>query len=500
MKKKGLLRNVISFSTGVGLSRLTGLLREMIFAMFFGASSYMDAFRVAYNVPNILRDLVAEGSLSAVVVPSLVSKEKEGKEKFFELFDRVISSVLIYVTILSIAMIILSPVIMRIVVPGFLSDPDKFNLVVSLSRIIFPFLIIVSLATVLSGFLNIYKHFFASGFATVLFNTGIILSVVILYPILKKAGISPIYSAAIGVIVGGILQLLVYVPFLLKHGYVYKFRNPFHPEVNSMIISMLPVMGGIAAGRINVVVNTYIASFLVVGSISYLSYAFRLMTLPLGVFGVSVSTVALPDMSREEGYATFVRGMKINFAFTIPVAFLLYFLSVPVVGIIYQHGVFSYTDTLNTASVLKLYAIGIPFLSVVKLISSLFYSRKDTKTPALITLGAVIVNILVALSLVKMISYRALAVSLVSSSFFNASLLWFFATKKFGFKFNVDLLKEMVLWIILSFVIVLPSLIGNRIFMGSTFKVYILQLICGIISTIIWLAFIVIRRRYGRTI
>ncbi len=500
MKKKGFLKGVLSFSSGVLFSRLTGLLRETILAMFFGATAYMDAFRVAYNIPNILRDLVAEGSLSAVVVPNLVKKEKKGEKEFFILLDKVISAILVYVTILVITLIFASPLLMKFIIPGFLSDPEKFNLTVNLTRIIFPFLLIVSLATVLTGVLNIYRHFFVSGFATVLFNTGIILSTIFLYPVLNSNGISPIYAPAIGVLVGGVLQIGLYIPFIVKHKYKYRFKNPYDKEINQMLKLMLPIIAGIAAARINVVVNTYIASFLAVGSISYLSYAFRLMTLPLGVLGVSISTVALPDMSREEDYKTFEKGMEMNFAFTIPAAFLLYVLAEPISGIIYQHGIFSYTDTLKTAAVLKIYAFGIPFLSIVKLISSLFYSRNQTKIPALITMFSVVVNVGVALIFLKALAYRSLALSLVVSAFFNASVLWIMAYKRFNLSFGKYLLKSVLLWVAKSFIIIIPVIMINRFIYGNTITIYLLQLVSSMISVSIWFLFVFIRRKYGRNI
>lgn len=414
------LKRVFQFSTGTFLSRITGLFREIVFAYLFGARMEMDALRVAFNIPNLFRDFFAEGGLNAAFVPVFTEYMERDKREGWRYFNSFFLFLSLFLTLFVILGILFSPLLVNLVAGGFHTIPGKFELTVALTKICFPFLLLISLSAMFMGALTYFGRFLITGISPVFFNLSIILISLTLSPIFG------IKAVCIGILAGGFLQGAFQFPFLFLHG--YRPSISFHRGVIRTIKLMGPVFIGFAAMRINVAVNTFIASFLIPGAVSYLAYAYRIMQLPYGVFGVAVSTVALPELSKrvyhgEEKDGAFLRAIRISLLLTLPTTLLLYKISLPAVRILYERGNFMAIDSLETSRTLVLYLIAIPFLSLTKVLQSMYYARKDVKTPMRISWYTMGVNITIALLLIPYLNYRALALSTSLSSIFQTFLL-----------------------------------------------------------------------------
>ena len=424
-----LIKKAFGFSLGTAISRVTGLLREMVLAHLFGASMFMDAFRVAFNIPNLLRDELAEGSLTPSFIPIYSEySEKKSRGEADKFASIIINNFLFITLVISIIGILISPFLVKLIAFGFTGE--KFSLAVSLTKIMFPFLIFVTISAIFMGILNYHGRFFTTGFAPVFFNLGIIVFSWFLY---TKIGI---IGAAIGVITGAVLHLLYQLIWTLKDGFRLRFKlNFLHPDFLRVVKIMLPIAIGFAAGKINTIVNTLIASFLETGSISYLSYSYRLVHLPVGIIGVAIANVVLPTLSKElsqgrGGANTIKCAMKLTISIIIPLAILLFLLADFIVKLIYEHGNFTANDTIFTASCLRFYAPAIIGFSLTRVFASIFYSMKDSKTPFFVGLGAVAVNLIIALTLKNILGVNALALAVSVSSCINALILFLLITKK----------------------------------------------------------------------
>lgn len=425
-------KSVGIFSLATGVSRVFGMVREMVFAYLFGAGYSMDAFRLAYNIPNVLRDLFAEGTLGASFVPVFAEyHQRRGEREAWDLANLTFSALLLTVGVVTVLGILGSPWIVRVVAYGFGREAGKLGLTVQLTRLMFPFLLLICLAALVMAILNFFGHFFITGIAPVMFNIGIIGASLILYAMFERIGISPIFGVAIGVLIGGAAQLGFQVSPLLREGYSFRLRLSLsHPGVRRVGRLAAPVVLGLAATRINVFINMFLASLLEEGSVSWLGYAFRLMVLPLGVFGVAVSAVALPRAARQAALEesdkvreTLSLSLRLVFLLTIPASLLLFTLASPMVKVLYERGEFGATDTLATAQALRLYCIGIFAVASVKVLASIFYSLKDSRTPMKVSLVTVAVNLLLSLLLIRSMRFRALAFAASTAAIFNFGLL-----------------------------------------------------------------------------
>jgi putative peptidoglycan lipid II flippase len=354
----------IARSTGVVssatfLSRILGLVREQVFAYLFGAGFATDAFIAAFRIPNLLRDLFAEGALSSAFIPVFTDHvTNQGSEKAWELANLVLNLLLITLCAIVILGIVFSPYIVQLIAPGFGDEPGKQELTTHLSRIMFPFLLLVALAALVMGILNTFRRFGVPALAPTMFNLGMIAGGIFLSPYFDP----PIVGMALGVLLGGFGQLAIQLPVLRKMGFKYRFRiNLRHPGVKRILFLMTPATLGLASTQVNIFVNTLIASLLPQGSVSYLNYSFRLMQFPIGVFGVAVATVTFPIISayaakKEMGevVSTFSSSLKLVFFLAIPSAVFLAVASKPVISVLFQHGRFTYLDTLATSQALRL--------------------------------------------------------------------------------------------------------------------------------------------------
>jgi putative peptidoglycan lipid II flippase len=408
------------------MSRITGLVRESVMSRLFGAGFVMDAFNLGFRIPNLTRDLFAEGALSSAFVPTFTEYlTTRSKKEAAELANLVATALIVVVGTICALGVIFAPGLVTILATGFRSDPQKFMLAVVMTRIMFPFLLLVALAAQAMGVLNACNQFFVPAMASTFFNIGSVgFGLIIGYLIGPYAGISHIEGMAIGVVLGGALQLAWQLPSLRRSG--FRFRPDFRWD-HSGLVHILQLMGpailGNAATQINVMVNTNFASQLGNGPVSWLSYAFRFMQLPLGLFGVAIASATLPAVSRsaatrnyDEFRRTLSRSLAMVFLLTIPSSVGLHVLGPSIIGAVYQGGHFHVSDTYQTASALSCYAIGLAGYAALKVISPSFYALGDARTPMYISLASILVNFGAAFALTRYTSLGHAGLALSTSA------------------------------------------------------------------------------------
>jgi len=440
-KKRNFAADAGLVSMATMASRVFGLAREQVMAGIFGAGLATDAFNVAFRVPNLLRDLFAEGALSAAFVPTFTETDhRRGREEAWRLGAQVMNALAVALAIVTIVGWFITPWLVPLLAPGFSKIPGKVELTILLSRVMLPFLLIVALAAAAMGMLNALRRFSVPALAPLFLNLGMILGGLALIPVFRAMGQPTILAMAFGVLLGGLLQLLVQLPLLWKLG----FRPAWpplltHPGVRRIAFLMLPATIGLAATQLNIFVNTILASMLSQGSVSWLSYAFRLMQLPIGVFGVALATVSLPTVARQavEGNLEALRGtvsgaIRLVFALTLPATFGLWALSLPLVRLLYQHGHFHTWDTNETAAALSAYCVGLCAYSAVKVLVPTYYALGDTRTPVMASFLSVLVNLGGNLLLMRPLGHVGLALSTSLTMLFNFAQLSFYLRKKLG--------------------------------------------------------------------
>lgn len=427
-ENKIITKAAIVIGTGTLLSRILGFFRDMVIAHFFGAGMVADAFFVAFRIPNLWRRLVGEGSLTISFIPVYTEyldqrSEKEIKEVTHIAFTLMglILLVIIFVGIL------LSPILIQIIAPGFARIPDKFQLTVTLNQIIFPYLFFMGLFALCMGVLNSYRHFFAPAFSPIFLNICIILSVFLFYQVFQK----PVMTLAIGVLAGGVIQFLFQIPFLWLKRITFRFNFHFgHPAIKRIGSLMVPGLIGTAVYQLNVFIDTIFASFLPSGSVSYLFFADRLLEFPLGVFAIAIGMASLPSLSglaAQGKMGEFRETLSFTFrlvAFiSIPAMVGLIALKTPIINLLLQRGLFDYSATLMTAKALLFYSVGLWAIAGVRAIVPAFYSLKDAWTPlkiGLICLGA---NVILNGIFIIPLKHAGLALATSLSSILNLLLL-----------------------------------------------------------------------------
>ena len=382
-------------------SRVLGLAREQIFAALFGGGRVMDAFTIAFRIPNLLRDLFAEGALSTAFV-TVFSRTAalQDTAAAWRLADKVATLTAVSLSAITVTGIATAPWLVAALAPGF--DPGKAALTVTLTRIMYPFILLVSLAALVMGMLNARNVFGMPAMASSFFNLGSIVSGVLLgYWLDPHFGARAILGLAIGTLVGGTLQLVVQLPALRRAG--HSFHPDFHwrdPGVRSILRLMGPSVIAASTTQLNVLVNSVFASQLGDGPTFWLTVAFRLMQLPLGIFGVALGTVALPLLARmaatgntEAFRSELARGMRLTFLMTIPSSIGLMVLAEPIISVLYQHGRFGAHETAESAAALRLYAIGLCGYAALKVLVNAFYALERRRTPMLVSFLAVGLNL-----------------------------------------------------------------------------------------------------------
>jgi putative peptidoglycan lipid II flippase len=489
-------RGVRAFTIGTAISRFLGLVRESVFAYLFGAGMATDAFNAAFRIPNLFRDLFAETALSAAFIPPLTSARQKGKEEQNLLASNVFNMLLIVVGITVVLGIVLSPYIVKVIAFGFGAVPNKLGLTTALTSVIFPFLLFIAFAAWAMGYLNTEQEFFIPSLAPAFFNVLSIATPIVLYAYLVNHGVEPIFGMAIGVILGGLMQFLIQIPKLHNKGFRYRFYiNLKDPGFKRILILFVPVAIGLAASRINVTVDIFLISLLAERSMTWLNYAFRIMHLPLGLFGIAVGTVALPTISRyvaeekhSEAKKTLFDSIRLVFFLTVASAAIIAFLSYPITRLIYERGKFTPFDTYATTQALILYIIGIPFVAGVRNTASVYYAYKDARTPMYASFTAVAVNIALNLLLMRIIGFRAFPLSTTISSFVNLAILFYFLPRKIG-KFNIlPLVKYFLLLVIAACAAGLAAMVINSFLTGAIGIAFINQILNLLISGISALA------------
>ncbi len=413
-------------------SRILGLVRDQVMAYLFGAGGQMDAYNVAFRIPNLVRDLFAEGAMSAAFVPAFTRQlSGSDRERAWRLGNLVITTlVLVTGAVVAVGVIFAGP-ITRLFAGSYAEVPGKLELTAQLTRVMFPFLTLVAVAAAFMGMLNALHKFFVPAVSPAMFNVGSIVCTIGLVPVMPLIGWPAIMAPAIGVLVGGFGQAAAQWPLLRREGFrlrpLLDFRDPGLREI---LVLMGPGVIGLAGVQINVLINTILAAREGDGPVSWLNYAFRLMYMPIGLFGVSIATAALPSLSRHaarddraEMRATIAHGLRLMLMLNMPATVGLVVLATPIVALIFEHGQFTAADTAATASALAWYAPGLIGYSAVKIAVPSFYALRDSRTPMLVSMATVAVNIALNLSLARVMGYRGLALGTALASMFNAALL-----------------------------------------------------------------------------
>ncbi len=433
----GVARHVGKVSAATFLSRVLGLLRDQVFAALFGAGTAADAFNMAFRVPNLVRDLFAEGAMSASFVPTFTEwRQKHGDDAAWALGRQLMSTLLAVLLALCALGWLLSPTIVGLMAGGFAAVPGKLDLTVLLTRIMLPFLPAMALSAAAMGMLNARGVFFLPAFAPALLNVGMIVFGLAAIPLCRAHGWPVITGMATGVVLGGALQFATQLPALARLGFRFRLEWPtWHPGVRRVALLMLPATVGLAATQLNVFVSQAIAASFREGSVSWLQYAFRLMQLPIGLFGVAVATVSLPAMSRAAVSgdaprlrATLSESVRLVFLLTVPSALFLAVFARPIIALLFQHGAFRAADTSATGDALLMYCIGLPAFAAVGIFTRAYYALGDTRTPVRSTFVAVGTNLALNLLFVGPLArlgleHRGLALATSATAILNLTQL-----------------------------------------------------------------------------
>ena len=419
------------------LSRIFGFIRDMVVARYFGAGLATDAFFVAFRIPNLLRRLLAEGSLTVSFVPVFTEYLKvKSKEEALELANVAFTMLSIILVVVSLLGVLLSPYIVALMAPGFMKEPDKFALTVLLTKIMFPYIFFISLVALCMGILNSLRHFAAPALSPVVLNISMIAAALFLRDFFAE----PILALSVGVMVGGLLQLGMQVPALLQKGVRlrpdYNFR---HPGVKRIGALMVPAAFGAAVYQINIFISTLIASFLPGGSVSFLYYADRVVELPLGVFAIAIGTASLPSLSEQVSKGEF-EAMKETLSFSlrlilfiaIPATIALIGLREPIISVLFQRGAFDSTSTILTAQALFYYSLGLWAFSAIRVVISGFYAFQDTTTPVKVGVAALIINTVFSVALMFPLKHGGLALATSIATAFNVVVLYIILKKRIG--------------------------------------------------------------------
>ncbi len=418
-------------------SRVLGLVRDIVIAAFFGAGPAADAFFVAFRIPNLLRRLFAEGSLTVSFIPVFAEYlVKRGREEAFALARSSWWILIITLAVVSVLGVLLSPLIVKIIGMGWVSSPDKFDLTVLLTRIMFPYIFFIGMVALAMGILNTLGHFAAPACSPALLSVAMVSSVLLISPHLEK----PVLGLATGVMIGGGLQLTLQIPFMIRKGFRLFVRSPlYHTAIKRIALLMTPAVFGAAVYQINILVGTLLATFLPEGSVSYLYYADRMVQFPLGVFAIALATAVLPSLSKQaamedmEGLrSSFSYALRLVFFITIPAMTGLIILRGPIVSLIFQRGAFDAASSRLTAEAVLYYAVGLWAFSGVRIVVSAFYSLQDTKTPVKTGVVSLVANIVLSLLLMGPMLHGGLALATSLASSVNLTLLVLALRKRLG--------------------------------------------------------------------
>ena len=448
---ENVMRSAGFVSAAVLLSRVTGLAREMAMASLFGAQAANDAFIVGFRIPNLTRDLFAEGALSSAFVPTFTSYlTTKGKQEAAHLSNLVATALILIVGAVCAAGMIWSPQLVALFAGKFAAVPGKFELAVPLTRIMFPFLVLVALAAQAMGGLNANNRFGMPALASSFFNVGSVLfGLAAGFWVGPNFGMHPIQGMAYGVVFGGALQLLCQIPDLARCGFIFRPAMDWsHEGLRRIFALMGPAILGNAAVQVNVFVNTSFAAgitdaagHVIDGPVSWLNCAFRFMQLPLGLFGVAIASATLPSISRsaatsnmEEFRRTLSRSLGLAFLLTVPSSVGLIVLGEPVIAAVYQRGAFHLSDVRQTALALSCYSIGLAGYAAVKILAPAFYALNDARTPMIVSVISIAINYFAASTMIRVagLGHAGLALSTSIVALFNFIVLFWTMRVRIG--------------------------------------------------------------------
>jgi putative peptidoglycan lipid II flippase len=423
-----LLRALATVSSMTLVSRILGLVRDLVIARVFGAGFATDAFFVAFKLPNLLRRLFAEGAFSQAFVPILGEyRNRHGAEPTRLLVDHVAGALASALFVVTLFGIVAAPLIIYVTAPGFTAVPGKFELTVDLLRVTFPYILFISLVALAGGILNTYSRFSIPALTPALLNLSFIGFALWGAPHFDP----PVKALAWAVFAGGVAQLALQVPFLARIGLLPRFRLDLGDEgVRRILRQMVPAVFGVSIGQISLVINVIFASFLVSGSVSWLYYADRLMEFPIGLLGVALGTILLPSLSRHYAERSATQysglldwGLRLTLLLALPAAVALALLSVPLVATLFHYGAFSAGDVMATRRAVIAYSVGVVGLVMVKVLAPGFYARQDIRTPVRIAVATLGVTQVMNFAFIWPLQHAGLALAIGLGACFNAALL-----------------------------------------------------------------------------
>ncbi|MGQ3892664.1 murein biosynthesis integral membrane protein MurJ [Legionella sp. CNM-4043-24] len=445
-KRRSLLRSTSLVSLMTFISRMTGFARDMIIAQIFGAGAGMDAFLVAFRIPNFMRRLFAEGAFSQAFVPVLAEyQQTKSPEEVRNFIARVSGRLISVLSVVTTIGMIATPVIILLFAPGFGEGSMRSQLATEMLRITFPYLMLISLAAMTGAVLNTYGYFGVPAITPVLLNASMILAALYLSPY----NIHPIVGLAWGVLIAGVAQFLFQLPFLYRRGLlVMPARAKGDPGVKRVMKLMIPALFGVSIAQLNLMIDSVFASFLKVGSVSWLYFTDRLTDFPLGVFGVAIATVILPHLSREHAGQSVKRysqaidwGLQSLLLIGVPSAIGLSFFSMPIIACCFAYGKFSLVDLVQTQKSLIALASGVPAFMMVKILASSFYARQEIKTPVKVGAVAMVVNSLLCAALIWPLAHAGLALASALAGYVNCGILVYLLLKRGIYQPQLNWLK-----------------------------------------------------------
>ncbi len=466
---KSLFRSFFTVSFYTFLSRVLGFIRDILIARYLGSTVIADAFFVAFRIPNFFRRVLAEGAYSAALIPvfsGVVLNPKDEREAS-DFVENTTSMLLFATVVLTIIFFFGMPYIIQVLAPGFTDNKEAYELAVHFGKIIFPYIIFISLAAHFASINNVHERFAAGAFAPAILNISFILSLFFLTPFVTTAG----HALSYGVLIGGVLQ------FLYLYRAVLNFYRPriilpvLNEKLKKFFKLFLPGVVGSGVIQLNIVIGTIIASFLPVGAISHIYYADRLNQLPLAIFGIALGIVLLPSLSKaikqsDQETTNNIQNRSIEFSLLIslPSAIGLFILAEPIIQILFERGAFVAEDTFYTAKVLSYFALGLPAYIVIKVLVSCFFAREDTKTPLYISIVSVITNVVLSLLLIGSMREMGIAVATAISAWVNALLLYLFLAFRNHMKFDDLLVRNSIKILLSSFLLFVGIYVLNGLF------------------------------------
>ena len=465
---QSLFRSFFTVSFFTFLSRVLGFIRDILIAKFIGSTVTSDAFFVAFRLPNFFRRVLAEGAYSAALIPifSGIVIDSKNDHEAADFVENTMSFLLLVTIILTFIFYFGMPYIIQVLAPGFSSNKEAFNLAVHFGKIIFPYLIFICLVSHFTSIINVHGKFAAGSFAPAILNISFILSLFFLTPQFSSAG----HALSYGVLIGGLFQFIFMYQAVLKF-YRPRIRIPvLNEKIRKFFRLFFPAVIGSGVIQLNIVIGTIIASFLPVGAISHIYYADRLNQLPLAIFGIAMSIVLLPSLSKaiksdnkKEIDSTQNRSLEFSLIISIPSAIGLYILSTPIIHILFERGAFMAEDTLYTAQVLSLFSLGLPAYILTKVLVTCFFAREDMKTPLYISVVSVLSNVILSLLLINAMREMGIALATAISAWINVSLLFFILKFKKNLVLDAIFLKNIFKIIISALVMLCVCYILNEI-------------------------------------